>query len=257
MSSNALEVLNEHGQPIGVPLTDWQAPLVPARETLRGRFCQLEPINAARHAADLYYAFTSEPDSGMWTYLPYGPFPNLLSFQRWVEHLSAQTDPLMYAIIDFRELKAVGVAGYLRITPEHGSIEVGHLNYSPALRRTPAATEAMFLLMERAFSMGYRRYEWKCDSLNANSCRAALRLGFKFEGTFRQATIYKGRNRDTSWFSILDSEWPAIRSVLDQWLSPANFDEAGKQRVALSQLTADLRRKGVLASSQPALPQLG
>ncbi len=250
------DIFNEHGQPIGVPLPDWHPPAPPDRDTLRGRFCQLEPINVKRHAAELYYALTSEGDSGLWTYLPYGPFPNLASYMQWVEFVSKQEDPQLYAIIDFEELKAVGVAGYLRIAPEQGSIEVGHLCYSPALRRTAAATEAMFLLMQRAFALGYRRYEWKCDSLNANSCRAALRLGFKFEGTFRQATVYKGRNRDTSWFSILDSEWPAIRAAFEEWLDPSNFDVAGQQNLGLSAITAELRSRGALASRQTALPQL-
>lgn len=250
------ELFNELGQPIGFPLPNWQPPPFPARETLRGRFCQLEPLNPKKHALDLHYAFSTEPDPGQWTYLPYGPFPNLKAYQDWVQHASVQEDPLLFAIVDFRELKALGIAGYLRIAPEHGSIEVGHLAYAPTLRRTAAATEAMFLLMELAFGLGYRRYEWKCDSLNANSCRAAQRLGFKFEGTFRQATVYKGRNRDTSWFSIIDSEWPALRTAFQEWLQPQNFDESGKQRVSLSTITAGLRAKGLPASGERPAPQL-
>ena len=148
--------------------------------------------------------------------------------------MSRGNDPLFYAILDQATNRAVGVAGYLRIDPRNGSIEVGHLGYSPLLQRTPAATEAMYLMMARAFELGYRRYEWKCDSLNEPSRAAALRLGFVFEGIFRQAVVVKGRNRDTAWFSVIDSEWPALKAAFVNWLAPDNFDEQGRQLARLS-----------------------
>ena len=175
----------------------------------------------------------------MWTYLSYGPFDTLNSYRGWAEEMSRRSDPLFYAIIERATERALGVASYLRINPPAGTIEVGHIGYSPPLQRTPAATEAMFLMMERAFTLGYRRYEWKCDSLNGPSRAAAQRLGFSFEGVFRQATVVKGRNRDTAWFSVIDGEWPALRDAFQRWLHPANFDEQGKQRMRLSALTAN------------------
>ena len=180
----------------------------------------------------------------MWTYLPYGPFDSLDTYRAWTEEMSRRSDPLFFAIIDHNSGhasgRAVGLASYLRIDPAAGSIEVGHLHYSPLLQRTPAATEAMFLMMERAFNLGYRRYEWKCDALNAPSRAAAQRLGFTFEGIFRQAVVVKGRNRDTAWFSIIDAEWPALANAFRRWLDPANFDPQGKQRERLSTLTRKL-----------------
>ena len=180
----------------------------------------------------------------MWTYLPYGPFDSLDTYRAWTEEMSRRSDPLFFAIIDRNSGhpsgRVVGLASYLRIDPAAGSIEVGHLHYSPLLQRTPAATEAMFLMMERAFNLGYRRYEWKCDALNAPSRAAAQRLGFTFEGIFRQAVVVKGRNRDTAWFSIIDAEWPALANAFRRWLDPANFDPQGKQRERLSTLTRKL-----------------
>ena len=149
-------------------------------------------------------------------------------------------DPLFHAIIDSATGKAIGVASYLRIDPASGSIEVGHINYSPLLQRTPAATEAMYLMMQRVFELGYRRYEWKCDALNARSRAAAQRYGFSFEGVFRQATVYKGRNRDTAWYAAIDQEWPALQAAFLQWLDPANFDQDGRQRVRLADLTGPI-----------------
>ena len=145
-------------------------------------------------------------------------------------------DPLFFAILDRADGKPAGVASYLRITPASGSIEVGHIHDAPRLQRSPAATEAMYLLMQRAFELGYRRYEWKCDALNAPSRAAALRLGFQYEGLFRQAVIYKGRNRDTTWFSIIDGEWPRLKRAYEQWLAPENFDGGGRQKRGLSEL---------------------
>ncbi|WP_439817909.1 GNAT family N-acetyltransferase [Zavarzinia sp. CC-PAN008] len=202
---------------------------------MTGRFCTLEPLDPARHAADLFAANARDGEGRNWTYLPYGPFADLGDYRAWMERTCLGDDPLFHAIIDHATDKAVGVASYLRIEPAVGVIEVGHINYSPLLQRTPAATEAMVLMMARVFDeLGYRRYEWKCDALNAPSRRAAARLGFRYEGLFRQATLYKGRNRDTAWFSIIDSEWPAIRAAFQAWLDAANFDADGRQRTALA-----------------------
>ena len=169
-------------------------------------------------------------------YLLHGPFDTLDKYYEWTEQICCSSDPLFYAIIDRATNKALGIASYLRIDPKIGSIEVGHISYSPLLQRTPIATEAMFLMMKHAFTLGYRRYEWKCDALNAPSRSAAQRLGFSFEGIFRQATIVKGCNRDTAWFSVIDEEWPTLRDVYQRWLDPSNFDEAGKQRLRLSEI---------------------
>jgi len=146
-------------------------------------------------------------------------------------------DPLFHAIIDVKAGKAVGVASYLRIEPSVGVIEVCHIHYSPLIQKTPAATEAMYLMMKRVFDeLGYRRYEWKCDALNEGSRKAARRLGFTFEGVFRQATIYKGRNRDTAWFSVIDKEWPTLKNAFENWLKPANFDVEDRQKTSLGAL---------------------
>jgi len=228
---------NTLGQPIGFPLPDWKQPDAPSREPMEGRLCRLEPLDPRRHAASLHAANAMDVEGRMWTYLPYGPFDTLASYQAWTEDMSGSSDPLFYAIIDRATDRATGVASYLRINPPGGSIEVGHISYSPLLQRTPAATEAMLLMMERAFTLGYRRYEWKCDALNGPSIAAARRLGFSFEGVFRQAAVVKGRNRDTAWFSVVDGEWPALRAAFQRWLHPTNFDEQGKQRVRLSALT--------------------
>jgi RimJ/RimL family protein N-acetyltransferase len=158
-------------------------------------------------------------------------------FRDWLEQQSGTRDPLFFAVVDPASGEAVGVASYLRISPSCGSIEVGHLHFSPKLQRMPAATEAMYLMMLHAFELGYRRYEWKCDSLNEASRNAALRLGLSFEGIFRQAVVVKGRNRDTAWFAAIDKEWPALREAFEKWLSPSNFDADGRQRVSLSSLT--------------------
>ena len=231
--------VNEFGQPIGFPLPDWTQPPHPAREPMVGRYCRLEPLQPAIHAAALYEAYAGN-DSG-WTYLTCGPFRSLESYRDWMHSVYAADDPLFFAIL--HHAKPVGVASYMRITPSVGSIEVGHVNFSPALQRSAVATEAMYLMMDTAFRLGYRRYEWKCDELNAASRLAARRLGFSYEGTTRQATVYKGRNRNTAWFSIIDTEWPALRDAFEAWLDPGNFDSAGRQLSRLSDLTGALSRK--------------
>jgi len=227
---------NAFDQPIGDPLPDWTPRPRPPREAMVGRLCRLEPLAAAHHAAPLFAAYALDRDGRNWTYLPYGPFESPAAYTRWVEWAEARDDPQFYAIVD-AEARPVGVASFLRIEPAIGVIEVGHLSFSPLLQRTPAATEAMFLMMHRVFAeLGYRRYEWKCDALNAPSRRAAERLGFRFEGIFRQAWVVKGRNRDTAWYSILDSEWPALRAAFEAWLAPENFDARGQQQRSLASL---------------------
>jgi len=232
--------INELGQPIGPPLADWRPPLAPPAEAMAGRHCLLEQADASRHAADLFAECAHDKTGAMWTYLPYGPFVSFASFQTWLTDICAGPDPMPHAIIDLQTSRIAGLAAYMRITPKAGSIEVGHVIYPPRLQRATLATEAMYLMMKRAFDLGYRRYEWKCDALNAKSRAAAQRLGFSFEGIFRQALVYKGRSRDTAWFSVIDGEWPALNDAFQRWLDPANFDEHGAQRTRLSELTAPL-----------------
>lgn len=231
---------NALGQPLGFPVPDWKPPPAPGRVTLTGRVGRLEPLDSGRHAPRLYVANQTDLERRMWTYLPYGPFETLDAYRVWASTVSVKTDPLFFTVIDLNPGRPVGVASYLRIDPAVGSIEVGHIALSPLAQRTPAATEAMYLLMRHAFELGYRRYEWKCDALNAPSRTAAQRLGFSFEGVFRQATMYKGRNRDTAWYAVVDRDWPELRAAFETWLAPENFDAAGKQRQRLSDLTAPL-----------------
>ena len=229
--------VNAAGQPLGFRVDLWRPPPRPPLVPITGRTCQVEPLDVARHAVDLHAANLLDGDGRNWTYLPYGPFPTLGDYTTWLAGVAGKEDPQFHAILDLSTGAAVGVASYLRIDPAAGSIEVGHINYSPRLQRTVASTEAMYLMMQRAFELGYRRYEWKCDALNAPSRAAAQRLGFSYEGIFRQATVVKGRNRDTAWYAMIDREWPAIDRAFQRWLDPANFDGEGRQRTSLSELT--------------------
>ena len=232
----------ELGLPVGDPVPDWTPPPRPPRTAMQMRACRVEPVDPSRHAAGLFEAFRADSENRIWTYLPYGPFADFAAFHAWLEETCLGDDPLFHAIVDEGSGAAVGVASYLRINPAAGSIEVGHINYGPALQRTIIATEAMFLMMKRVFDeLGYRRYEWKCDALNARSCAAAERLGFTYEGIFRQATVVKGRNRDTAWYSIIDKEWPALRSAYEAWLAPENFDADGRQKKSLREMIAAAR----------------
>lgn len=231
---------NALGQAIGEPLPNWQPLARPARIVHQGRYCRLEPLSASTHAEALFAAASLETSGSAWTYLPYGPFATAEAYGTWLSIQERLSDPLFFTIVDVMSKQPVGVCAYLRIDEAAGSIEVGHLYFSPLLQRTPAATEAMYLLMKHAFELGYRRYEWKCDALNAASRRAAQRFGFSFEGVFRQARVIKGRNRDTAWFSIIDGEWPALQAAFAQWLAPGNFSAEGKQKVSLSSLTGPL-----------------
>lgn len=237
--------LDGSDQPLGFALDNWKPPPRPPSDPMVGRFCRVEPLDPDRHAAQLYDANALDAEGRIWTYLPYGPFETFDSYLGWMSDHYRGSDPLFHAIVDNATSKAVGVASYLRIAPASGSIEVGHINYSPLLQRTPAATEAMYLMMERAFELGYRRYEWKCDALNAKSRAAAQRLGLSFEGVLRQATVYKGRNRDTAWYAAIDREWPDLEDAFSRWLDATNFDEHSKQRIRLADLTASvLKQRG-------------
>jgi len=230
--------LNQYQQPIGEPLPAWSArPRPPHNNPIEGRYCRLEPLDPQRHAADLYAAYSKAADGRDWTYLSVGPFADAASYLDYAERAAASTDPLHYAVIELKTGTAVGTLALMRIDPANGVIEVGNVTFSPLLKRTPVSTEAQYLLMQHAFEqLGYRRYEWKCDSLNGPSRQAAARLGFQFEGIFRQAVIYKGRSRDTAWFSILDREWPALRAAFERWLAPDNFDAQGQQRTSLTEM---------------------
>lgn len=232
--------LNAAGQTLGWRVDGWTPPPFPPLAAIQGRTCRLEPLSVAAHAADLHAANQRDTDARNWTYLPYGPFATLRDYTAWMEHGLSHADPQFHAIVDLTTGRATGVASYLRIDPAAGSIEVGHIHCSPLLQRTIASTEAMYLMMKRAFGLGYRRYEWKCNALNAPSRAAALRLGFSYEGIFRQARVDKGRNRDTAWYAAIDKEWPALEEAFQQWLDPSNFDERGRQRAGLSALTSHI-----------------
>jgi RimJ/RimL family protein N-acetyltransferase len=206
---------------------------------MKGQYVQLERLVAETHAALLFRAFEGHDD--VWDYMPYGPYSSASQYHRWVREAQDMTDTIFYAIKNLETGAYEGVASYLRIDPASGSIEVGHINMSPALQNTRAASEAMYLMMAWVFEAGYRRYEWKCNALNAPSRRAAQRLGFSYEGVFRQATIVKGRNRDTAWFAAIDTEWPALKEAFAAWLNPSNFTNEGRQIERLSDLTRLVR----------------
>lgn len=227
------------------PLPDWAPPPRPPRVAIEGRYVRLEPLEPA-HAVDLHAAFAGH--DRLWDYMPYGPFPSAADYAAWIASVADGSDPQFLALADRATGRAGGVASYLRIAPEAGSIELGHIALSPGMQGSRAATEAWFLMMDRAFAAGYRRFEWKCNARNLASRRAAERLGLSFEGVFRQAAVVKGRNRDTAWFAAIDGEWPALRAAFETWLDPANFDARGCQRQSLSQLTRPL-----LFARDPAL----
>lgn len=225
---------NHLGQPVGHPLAQWSTCPRPNTTPMVGRYCTVTQLDPEEHAEPLYRVFSAATDDRNWTYLPCGPFQDLTRFKDWLCVVCTGQDPLFYAVIDNQSGEAVGMASFMRIEPTMGVIEVGHIHFSPTLQKTPMATEAMYLMMRHVFDeLGYRRYEWKCDSYNERSKRAALRLGFSAEGIFRQATVYKGRNRDTAWFSILDSEWPQQKAAFERWLQPNNFDNRGNQHRGL------------------------
>ena len=234
-----IQRVNGFGQPIGPELPGWLPPPRPARTTLEGRFCRVEPLDVERHARQLHEANSVDPEGRMWTYLFSGPFATFEEYRAWLAPRPASEDPLFVAFVDKGRAQAVGTGAYMRIDPANGVMEIGHLAFSPLMQRTPVATEAMYLMMRHAFELGYRRYEWKCDALNAASRRAAERLGFTFEGIFRQAIVYKSRSRDTAWYSIIDREWPTLDAAFRAWLDPANFDADGRQRRSLAAFRAE------------------
>lgn len=217
-------------QPIGDPLGNWRPPPIPQPETLAGERIVLAPLDATRHAADLWTEFRDAPES-LWTYMGIGPFPSSEALATAVDDLTNIDGWVPLALLI--DGITVGFAAYLRIDAANGSIEIGSIALGPSLQKTAAATEALFLMIDHAFALGYRRVEWKCDALNAPSRTAAIRLGFQYEGTFRKATHYKGRNRDTAWYAIVDDDWPTLRRDFEAWLSPDNFDSNGRQRSRL------------------------
>ena len=240
---------NHLGQPIGFPVEGWTARQMPPLTAMAGRFCRVEPLDAGRHATELYAANSEDRDGRMWTYLPWGSYGGFDEYLAATQAGLRREDFITYAVIDAAGGKAVGVASYLNINVTAGSIEIGGIAYAPALQRKPAGTEAMYLMMRRAFDeLGYRRYEWKCNALNAPSRAAAERYGFRFEGIFRQAEIVKGRNRDTAWYAMLDTEWPSRKSAFERWLAPENFDAGGRQKARLSDETRSKAQKAAAAS---------
>ena len=241
------EMVRGMEQPLGPKLIGWQAPKAPTSElVLDGRYARLEPLRADAHGSALFRSF--EGHDHVWTYLFEDPFSSTAQYHRWVRKAEESRDPLYFAVLNKDSGTYEGTLSYLRIAPEVGSIEVGSITYSPALQRTRAASEAIMLTVRWAFEAGYRRFEWKCNALNAPSRQAAERFGFSFEGIFRQATIVKGRNRDTAWFATIDSEWPRLSAAYEAWLAPSNFDEQGRQRERLSDLT-----RPVLVAMDPSL----
>ena len=231
--------VNELGLTVGFDVKDWVGAQTPNDNALQGKHCRCEPLNLKRHSEQLFNAYKQDAENRVWVYLPYGPFDRIGDYRDWMNTTCFNGDPQFYAVVDRATQQAVGVASYLRIKPGQGSIEVGHINFSPQCQGTVVATEAMYLMMKNAFDMGYRRYEWKCNALNEKSCNAARRLGFTYEGTFRQMGIVKGRNRDSAWYSLLDREWPVIDNSFQQWLCADNFDDRDRQKIALSRLTRD------------------
>lgn len=221
-------------------LSQWQPRPFPPHDLLQGRFIRLEPLDAARHGDDLWQELQG-PDPALWDYLPYGPFTERANFDAWLAGNADSRDPQFYAVVEQASGLTLGLLSYLRITPKDGCIELGHVAFGGAMQRTPGATEAVFLLAQNAFdTLGYRRFEWKCNARNARSMRAAERFGFRYEGLFRQHMIVKGENRDTAWFSIIDGEWPACRTAFERWLAADNFDAQGQQKHRLEELREEI-----------------
>jgi len=232
---------DKNGLPVGMPVDNGRTRSRPSRQPLLGKYCRVEPFDLDKHHEELFHAFSLDKAGKNWTYLPYGPFSTTEEFKVWCQDACVGDDPLFHTIVNQSTNKLTGIASYLRIQPEPGSIEVGHIHFSPLMQGTKLATECMFLMMRRVFDeLGYRRYEWKCNALNAPSCRAAERLGFQFEGIFRQATISKNQNRDTAWFAIIDDDWPTLQSGYERWLAEENFDTEGHQLRSLQSCIASV-----------------
>jgi RimJ/RimL family protein N-acetyltransferase len=233
---------NEFNQPISFDVTGWVPPKRPQNVVLEGDDVRIVPLDVTRDAAQLFQVFCAAENDANWTYLPYGPFRTEASFTDWLDTACRGDDPKFYTIQDRNTNHALGIASYLRIDPNNGVIEIGHIHLSSALQQTRSATEAMVLMMRYAFDLGYRRYEWKCDALNLPSRAAAQRLGLSYNGVFPQAVIYKNRNRDTAWYAVVADDWPALNTAFTQWLDPANFGSDGRQIKGLSQLTKSVLR---------------
>lgn len=232
-----MKEINEFNQQLGDEVTGWKGVKKPERHAMQDQYCILEIMDIERHAEQLYAALTLNNKGDSWTYLPVGPFADCGEFKAWLKKFCSNDSTLAYVVLDIKSRLPVGMAGYLRIEPVHGVIEVGSIHYSKSFQCTAAATEAMYLMMAHVFDeLHYRRYEWKCNALNDASRKAAVRLGFQFEGIFRQSNVFKKRNRDTAWYSIIDSEWPDIKQKLQRWLSPDNFDRDGRQIKKLGEI---------------------
>lgn len=232
-----MTVANALGQPVGNPLPEgWTSPPAPDRTTLIGRTVKVVPLSAENHGAELYEAFQRDEAGAGWTYMANGPYENVDDFVEWLESAEVSPDPMFFAYLSAGTGKAIGYGSLMRIDPAMGIIEIGNIRMSPLLQRTTMSTEAIHLTAQYIFDLGYRRFEWKCDHLNAPSRRAAERLGFQFEGIFRKGMHYKGRSRDTAWYSIIDDEWPAIRDAQKTWLAASNFDADGHQKQSLALL---------------------
>ncbi|MDE0942770.1 MAG: GNAT family protein [Alphaproteobacteria bacterium] len=235
-----------NGLKVGTTLTVLPDGGRPSNLAMTGKSVRLEPIDPARHGDDLYaaaYGPKGDPTNDMWTYMSFGPFADADAFATWLATQGANEEREVYALVDTDADRAQGMASYLRIEPQWASCEVGSIWYAPSLKRSRAATEAMYLMARHVFEdLGYRRYEWKCDKLNEASRRAALRLGFQYEGLFRQHMIYKGRNRDTTWFAMIDQDWPKVKAAFETWLADDNFDADGGQIRGLAAIRSDARR---------------
>jgi RimJ/RimL family protein N-acetyltransferase len=231
-------------QPLGEEI-DWTPALAPGRPRLRGAHVLVRPLDAAADAEQLH-AVSHAPggDPRIWTYLPYGPYGDAAEMRRALEAAEASREEVFFTLVRLADERPLGVSAYLRVTPESGVIEIGHVWFAPELQRTTAASEAIYLLAGHAFEdLGYRRLEWKCNALNGASRRAAERFGFTFEGVFRKHMVVKGRNRDSAWFAMTDEDWPAVRRGFEAWLARANSDEQGRQRRTLSELIGEARRE--------------
>ena len=227
---------NALGQPIGINVPGWIPRELPSREPMQGRYCRIEPLDVDKHIDGIWAGVQLDPEGRNWTYSPPNKPDTIDGLRELLEANAASKDPFHHAIVDLTEVEAVGWATFMDMQPETGSMEVGYIHYTPRLQRKPTGTEAMYLMMRRAFDeLAYRRYAWRCHSLNGPSNAAAKRLGFTYEGTHRQSIVMNGRNRDTSWYSILESEWPAIKAAFEAWLDPSNFDSNGNQRRSLAE----------------------
>jgi len=227
----------------GEIVNNFSEPPHPRGISIEGKLVSLKPLVASKYSADLFLSNALDKENINWAYLPYGPFETQAEYYKWIESFEKKDDPIFFAIISKKLNKAIGIASYLRINPADGLIEVGHINYSPLLQRTTEATEAMFLMMKWVFDNGYRRYEWKCNALNLRSRNSAQRLGFSYEGVFRQMAIVKDQNRDTAWFALIDKEWKKVEDCFKKFLSISNFDKQGQPIVSLSALTKPLLYK--------------